>query len=104
MDFSKPYNDDGDIQFRPNRGFKMGFGGFLGFNLKTKQILKYDVNDVKVKDVKKGDFNVNSFLYGLNAFIGHKDTALFVRYYLNSIFKDNSIDQNAIAFGVRFDW
>ncbi len=104
MDFSRPYRDDDQMRFRPNRGFKMGFGGFLGVNLKTKQVLKYDINDVKVRDVKKGDFNVSNFLYGLNAFIGHRDTSFFVRYYLNPLFKNNNIDQNNVAFGLRFDW
>ncbi len=91
------------MHFRPDSGFKMGFGGFLGLNVKTKQVLKYHLNDVKIKDIKKGDFNVNNFLYGLNAFIGYRDTSVFMRYYINPIFKNNVIDQNNVTLGLRFE-
>jgi len=104
MSFSQPYQNHGTKRFRLNRGFKIGLGGFLGLNLKSKQILKYKVNNVKIKDFKKGDFNVNNFLYGLNAFVGVNDTSIFVRYHLNSVFKNNLLNQNNVAFGLRFDW
>jgi len=104
MNFGQPYQNENTRRFRSNRGFKIGLGGFLGLNLKTKQILKYEVNNVKIKDFKKGDFNVNNFLYGLNAFVGINDTSIFVRYHLNSVFKNNLLDQNNVVFGLRFDW
>ncbi|PIX05710.1 MAG: hypothetical protein COZ76_12745, partial [Flavobacteriales bacterium CG_4_8_14_3_um_filter_35_10] len=52
----------------------------------------------------KGDFNVNNFLYGLNGFVGYRDTSLFFRYHLNNLFKDNLIEQKNIEFGLRFEW
>ncbi len=104
MNFSKPYIDNDKVNFGPNRGFKIGLGGFIGLNLKTKQILKYKIDDIKTKDIKKGDFNVNNFLYGINAFIGNNDTSLFVRYNLNQLFNNSNLNQKNIAFGVLFNW
>jgi len=102
-DFSRSKLNEDRIYYRPNTGFKMGFGGFFGLNIKTKQILKYQMDDIKVKDIKKGDFNVNNFLYGLNGFVGYRDTSLFFRYHLNNLFKDNLIEQKNIEFGLRFE-
>ena len=38
---------------------------------------------------QKGDFNVNNFIYGLSAYIGYKETSLYVKYDLNPIFENN---------------
>jgi len=103
INFSKPYNED-KVIFKPNRGFKIGFGGFIGLNLKTKQILKYKIDDIKTKNITKGDFNVNNFLYGINAFVGIDDTSLFVRYNLNQLFNNSNLNQKSIAFGLHFNW
>lgn len=103
MDFGKTKSNNNNMHYRPDSRFKMGFGGFLGLNVKTKQVLKYHMNDVKIKDIKKGDFNVNNFLYGLNAFVGYRDTSVFMRYYINPLFKDNVIDQNNVTLGLRFE-
>jgi len=105
MNFSRPYiNNNNKVIFKPNSGFKIGLGGFIGLNLKTKQILKYKIDDIKTKDIKKGDFNVNNFLYGINAFVGIDDTSLFVRYNLNQLFNNSNLNQKNIAFGLLFNW
>ncbi len=106
LDFSKPKVDDenGKKRYRTNRGVRIGVGGFVGVNLKTKQILKYKQDGKRTRDVQKGDFKVNNFVYGLSAFIGHKDTSFYVKYNLNELFKNASSEQNNISFGVRFDW
>jgi len=104
MNLSKPYINNDKVIFKPNRGFKIGLGGFIGLNLKTKQILKYKINDIKTKDIKKGDFNVNNFLYGINAFVGIDDTSLFIRYNLNRLFNNSNLNQKNIAFGLLFNW
>lgn len=89
--------------FKIHQGVRFGLGGFVGTNIKTKQILKFEQNgnDVTVKE--KGDFNVNDFVYGLGAYVGYKDISLYAKYDLNPLFENNTIDQNNISFGVRFD-
>ncbi len=106
LDFSKPKfsKEDDKIRYRTNRSVRIGAGGFVGVNLKTKQVLKYKENDIRVKERQKGDFNVNNFVYGLSAFVGHKDTSFYVKYNLNELFKNATSKQNNISFGVRFDW
>jgi hypothetical protein len=42
-------------------------------------------------------------VYGLNGYIGWGWTALYVKYELNPIFKNNPIDQHNISMGLRFD-
>ena len=94
LDFSKPKssNKDNNIRYRTNKSVRIGAGGFVGVNLKTKQILKYEENDIKVKDRQKGDFNVNNFVYGLSTFIGYKDTSFYVKYNLNELFKNSTLE------------
>ena len=106
LDFSKPKfsKDDDKVHYRTNKSVRVGAGGFVGVNLKTKQVLKYKENDIRVKDRQKGDFNVNNFVYGLSAFVGHKDTSFYVKYNLNELFKNAASEQNNMSFGVRFDW
>ena len=72
--------------------------------IKTKQILKYEIDDTKVKDKQKGDFNMSNYIYGLSAYIGYRQTSIYVKYDLNPVFKNNAVDQNNISLGVRFDF
>lgn len=106
LDFSKPKHSDEDdkVRYRTNQGLRAGAGGFVGVNIKTKQTLKYYENDIKFKDIQKGDFNINNFVYGLSAFVGHKDTSFYVKYNLNELFNNALVEQNNISFGLRFDW
>ena len=105
LDFSKPKMDkeQGNIRYRINRGLRIGAGGFAGVRIKTKQILKYKQDGKRRRDVQKGDFNTNNFVYGLNAFIGYRDTSFYVKYDLNTLFRSNVNVKNNVSFGVRFD-
>ena len=104
LDFSpKRVDDKGNEYFRTHKSFRLGLGGFGGLRVKSKQILKYDQDNLKVKDKQKGDFNVSNFTYGLSGYIGYRATSLYVKYDLNPMFKHNAVDQNNISFGVRFD-
>lgn len=104
FDFSgnKDYNDK--PFFQTHKGVRVGLGGFAGFNVKTKQILKYEENGHDYTQKEKGSFNTNDFVYGLGAYIGYKETSLYVKYDLNPLFKNNTVDQNNISLGVRFDF
>lgn len=98
-----PVHFELDFSKTRHEGFRLGLGGYAGVNVKTKQILKFDIDDHKTREVTKGNFNVNDFIYGVSAYVGYKSTSLYLKYDLNPLFKDNAVDQNNISLGVRFD-
>ncbi len=104
FDFSgKQIKDDKTI-FRTHKSVRFGFGGYGGIRLKTKEILRYeDENGDNVKQKTKKDFNASNFIYGVSAYIGYKETSLYVKYDLNPLFQNNPIKQNNVSVGVRFD-
>ncbi len=105
FDFSGSEMKDDKRIFKTHKSLRVGLGGYAGFNLKSKQILKFedaDGNDVTQKT--KGSYNVNDFVYGASAYIGYKEFSLYVKYDINPLFKDNAVDQNNISYGVRFDF
>lgn len=104
FDFTKPgINADGKKLFRTHESVRFGIGGYAGFKVKSKQILKYseDGHDVTVR--QKGGFNTNDFIYGVSTYLGYGATSLYLKYDLNPLFKDNAVKQNNISLGVRFD-
>ena len=103
FDFSKDGQSGDKKYFRTHKGFRLGFGGYAGINLKSKQILKFEDNDYKATQKTKGDFNTNNFIYGLSTYIGYKETSLYLKYDLNPLFQDNLIKENNISLGLRFD-
>ena len=64
----------------------------------------YEENGGEVKNKQKGDFNVSNFTYGLSTYVGYKSVSLYVKYDLNPMFKHNTIDQNNVSLGIRFDF
>ncbi len=78
-------------------------GGYAGFNIGTRQKLKYEVEGDRVKDKIKRSYNASDLVYGLSSYIAFDDIALYVKYDLSPIFKDQAIDQNNISLGLRFD-
>ena len=104
FDFSGKKMKDDKPFFRTHQSVRFGIGGYAGINLKSKQIIKYDDNDLKATEKTKGDFNTSNFIYGLSTYIGYKTTSLYVKYDLNPLFKDNAVKQNNVSLGVRFDF
>jgi len=106
FDFSpKKTSKDGErTYFKTHESVRLGIGGYAGVRIKSKQILKYEIDDLDIKERQKGDFNVNDFTYGLSAYIGYKATSLYVKYDLNPMFQNNAVDQYNISLGVRFDF
>jgi len=104
FDFSGSEMKDDKRIFKTHKGFRVGIGGYAGFNIKSKQILEFeDENSHDVTQKTKGSYNVNDFIYGASAYIGYKEVSLYAKYDINPLFKDNAIDQNNLSFGVRFD-
>lgn len=98
-----PVHFELDFGKRSHEGFRLGMGGYAGVNVKTKQILKFDIDNHDTRQVTKGNFNVNDFIYGVSTYVGYKSTSLYLKYDLNPLFKDNAVDQNNISLGLRFD-
>jgi hypothetical protein len=105
FDFTpKIVGDDGSFKFRTHKSVRLGVGGFGGLNYQSTQKLRYEEDDIRIKNKQKGDFNVSTFVYGLSGYLGYGSTSLYVKYNLNSLFKNNPIDQNNISLGLRFDF
>jgi len=101
FDFGK---NKGAGVFRKQQGWRLGIGGYGGIRLKSKQVLRYEIDGDKVESRTKGDFNVNDFNYGVSSYIGYKTMSLYVKYDLQPLFENNPVDQNNIAAGIRFDF
>ncbi len=104
FDFSKIKEKDGKKIFKSQQGFRFGIGGFAGVNTNSKQFIRYEYEGKKVTERTKADFNVNDFTYGVSSYVGYKQTSLYLKYDLNPMFSNNSIKQNNISLGVRFDY
>lgn len=105
FDFTKTKTDkDGNKIFRSHEGFRFGLGGFVGYNTNSKQFLSYEIDDYRINERQKGNWNVNDWTYGVSAYIGYGEMSLYAKYDLNPMFKNNLVDQNNISLGVRFDF
>ena len=91
------------FRYSTKKHFKFGIGGYGGFNIGTRQKLKYDLDGERIKDKQKRGFNTSSLVYGLSTYLAFGDVALYVKYDLSPIFKDQIVEQNNISIGVRFD-
>lgn len=91
------------FRYSTHNKIKIGLGGYAGFRLATRQKLKFNDGTEDVKQKLKGTYNANNFVYGLSAYLGWRDTALYVKYDLNTLFTDNPVDQRNVSLGLRFD-
>ncbi len=105
FEFGPSKKIEGKTYFRysTNNQFKIGIGGYAGFNMGTRQKLKYTEDGERIKDKIKRDFNTSNLVYGLSAYIAIDEIALYAKYDLSPIFKDQAVKQNNISLGVRFD-
>jgi hypothetical protein len=100
---SKRIDRDGYFRYSTRNKLKIGVGGYAGFNIGTRQKLKYTADGEKIKDKIKRNYNTSDFVYGLSSYIAFGDTALYVKYDLSPIFKNQVVEQNNISIGLRFD-
>ncbi|MGB3143016.1 MAG: hypothetical protein WBB24_02835 [Maribacter sp.] len=100
---SKLKKTEETMRYSLRNQFRIGVGGYAGFNMSTRQKLKYDRNGDNVKDKLKRGYNTNDLIYGLSAYAGVDGVLLYVKYDLNPIFKDALIDQRNVSLGLRFD-
>ncbi|MBX9889530.1 MAG: hypothetical protein K2Y30_16550 [Flavobacteriaceae bacterium] len=104
FDFSGKTVKEDRTYFKTHQSWRIGFGGYAGARLKTKQILEYQVDNNDVTAKYKGGYNTSNFIYGLSSYVGYGATSLYVKYDLNPLFKDNVLKQNNVSLGVRFDF
>jgi hypothetical protein len=100
---SKKTQKDNYFRYSTRKQFKIGIGGYAGFNIGTRQKLKYTLNGDRVKDKLKRDYNTSNLVYGLSSYVSFGTAALYVKYDLSPIFKNQTIKQNNISLGIRFD-
>lgn len=92
------------IRYNTDNQFKVGVGGFAGVNLNTMQKLKYKEDGKRQKQKNKQDFNTTNFVYGLSGYIGVGQFNIYAKYNLNSLFKDQDIEQQNVSLGLRWAW
>lgn len=100
---SNKYVRESGTTFSSYKKFKVGLGGFAGFNIGERQKLKYKEDGDRVKEKLKGEYNTNDLIYGLSGYVGWGGTSLYVKYDLNPIFEEPNIEMNNISLGLRFD-
>jgi len=100
---SKKIEKEDYFRYSTHKKFKMGLGGYAGVNLGNMQKIKYKLDGDREKDKQKDEFEVSEFVYGLSGYVSLGDVALYVKYDLNPLFKDQLTDQNNISVGLRFD-
>ena len=100
---SRFYQSEEKIRYSLKEQFRMGIGGYGGFNIGTRQKLKYKRDGENIKDKIKRDYNTSDLIYGLSAYAGVGNTMLYCKYDLNTIFTNNPTEQRNISLGLRFD-
>jgi hypothetical protein len=92
------------LRYTTDNHFRIGLGGFGGVRLGTQQKLVFEDEDGnRVRSKEKRNFNASNFVYGLSGYIGFGDIALYAKYDLNPLFKDQAFEQNNISLGLRWD-
>ncbi len=92
------------FRYKTYNKIRIGLGGYAGLNLSVRQKLKFEEAGNSVKQKLKNNYNSNNMVYGLSGYVGWGSAALYAKYDLNPIFKDNPVDQQNISLGLRFDF
>jgi hypothetical protein len=100
---SKKIERDTYFSYSTHKQFKIGLGGYAGFNIGTRQKLKYKVDGNRIKDKIKRDYNTSNLVYGLSGYVAFGNVGVYAKYDLSPIFKDQVVEQNNISIGLRFD-
>ena len=100
---SKKVERQNYIRYSSKKKFKYGIGGYFGFNLSTRQKLKYYENGAKRKEKIKKSYNTSNLIYGLSSYIGYSVFSVYTKYDLNNIFNSPNPKENNISLGIRFD-
>lgn len=94
--------DSGISRYEDDDSFVFGIGGYVGLNLTSNQFLKFERNGRNISNRLYNDFEMENFVYGLSAYAGVGSAQIFVKYGLNTIFKNSPVDQQYASIGFRF--
>lgn len=100
-----PFNtirSENRIRYSLKNQFRIAVGAYGGFNMGTRQKLKYNQDGSSRKTTIKGGLNSSPFIYGLSGYMGVNCFSVYIKYDLNPIFKSPSDEQRNISFGLRF--
>ncbi|WP_369992600.1 hypothetical protein [Winogradskyella sp.] len=100
---SRKIEKENYFRYSTHKKLKIGLGGYAGLNIGSMQKLKYKEDGNRIKNKQRGGFEVNEFVYGVSGYVALGGVALYAKYDLNPLFKNQSVDQNNISLGVRFD-
>jgi len=100
---SKKIEKEDYFRYSTHKKLKIGLGGYAGLNLGNMQKIKYKEDGEREKEKQRDQFEVSEFIYGLSGYVALGDVALYVKYDLNPLFKNQVVDQNNISVGLRFD-
>lgn len=100
---SKKIKNEDYFRYSTHKKLKIGLGGYAGLNLGNMQKIKYKEDGEREKEKQRDQFEVSELIYGLSGYVALGDIALYVKYDLNPIFKNQTVDQNNISVGLRFD-
>ncbi|WP_422079629.1 hypothetical protein [Ulvibacterium sp.] len=99
------YNRKGGYYSTSNQ-FKIGIGGYVGISLDEEQRMEYPFLFRRrrfYRSETRGDYNVNQQIYGLSAYVGFGAFSLYGKYDLNTIFNNDSQNQQFVSVGLRLD-
>lgn len=100
---------NGTIGFKIAPGKRDGFhieaNAYGGVLFRTKQNIEYrSPSDEDVTEVRKGNYGVNRFNYGVSAAIGYHWVSVYARYDLSSLFDNTSVyDFTPLSIGFKFN-
>ena len=100
---SRRWEKSDRVRFSTDNKFTIGIGGYGGFRLGTQQKLKFEDDGTNVKEKTRRNFNTSNLVYGLSGYVGIGDIALYAKYDLNPLFKDQVVKQNNLSLGLRFN-
>ncbi|VXB10786.1 conserved hypothetical protein [Flavobacterium sp. 9AF] len=103
FDFSKMKERNNRKYYASHTGFRLGVGGFVGYNTNSKQFLNYDEEGYDMRIRQKGNWNIDDWNYGLSTYVGYGTWSLYMKYDINPMFKNNTTKQNNISLGIRMD-
>ncbi|MEM7185912.1 MAG: hypothetical protein AAF466_04565 [Bacteroidota bacterium] len=101
---SRKIERDTYFRYSTYKKFRLGLGGYAGIKLGARQKLKFREDGQNVKQKLKGSYNTSNFVYGLSGYIGWSQISIYAKYDLNTIFKDDPLNQRNVSLGVRWDW
>ena len=101
---SKKIEKEGYFRYSTHNQLKVGLGGYAGLKLGSRQKLKFEDAGEDVKQKLEGSYNTNNFVYGISGYIGFGDISVYAKYDLNTIFKNNPVEQRNVSLGLRWDW